>query len=81
MSDAAPSPTYLERVDAERNMARFYCLSVQPTLFGEFSLIRCWGRIGTGGRDKIETFEHSDHVAVASHRIELQKRRRGYVDP
>lgn len=80
MPDTAPRPTYLERIDADRNMARFYRLSVQPTLFGEVSLVRCWGRIGTGGREKVETFEHGTDVAIARQRIERQKRRRGYVD-
>ncbi len=32
--------TYLERHDASRNMARYYCLSVQPNLFGGWSLLR-----------------------------------------
>lgn len=37
----------LDRIMRERNMARFYELSVEPTLFGEVALVRRWGRIGT----------------------------------
>ena len=37
---------HLARIDAEKNMERFYKLDVQPTLFGEWSLVREWGRIG-----------------------------------
>lgn len=70
--------TYLERVDPARNMARFYALSAQPNLFGELCLIRRWGRIGTCGRDKIETFPGTAELAQAWMRIERQKRRRGY---
>lgn len=33
----------LTRIDNHRNMARFYKLDVQPTLFGECSLVREWG--------------------------------------
>jgi predicted DNA-binding WGR domain protein len=80
MSEAAPSPLYLERIDASRNMARFYVLAVQPTLFGELSLIRRWGRIGSRGRDKIETFSEHDELTKALGALERQKRRRGYCD-
>ena len=32
----------LERVDRTKNMARYYVLSVEPTLFAESSLVRLW---------------------------------------
>ena len=44
----------LERVDRTKNMARYYVLSVEPTLFAESSLVRCWGRIGGVGRTRID---------------------------
>ncbi|WP_083869762.1 WGR domain-containing protein [Bradyrhizobium sp. WSM1253] len=37
-------------------MRRFYALFTQPTLFGEMSLIRNWGRIGTSGKTMVQTF-------------------------
>lgn len=80
MSDNAETPIYLERIDSTRNMARFYVMSVQPTLFGELSLVRLWGRIGARGRYKIETFSHPQGIAGARSRIERLKRRRGYQD-
>jgi predicted DNA-binding WGR domain protein len=40
----------LDRRDESRNMARYYVLSIEPTLFGECALIREWGRIGPTGR-------------------------------
>ncbi|WP_445223481.1 WGR domain-containing protein [Catalinimonas locisalis] len=36
--------TYLERHHNEKNMHRFYRLSPSPTLFGQYALIRVWGR-------------------------------------
>jgi hypothetical protein len=39
----------LERVDRTKNMARYYVLSVEPTLFVESALVRRWGRIGAAG--------------------------------
>jgi predicted DNA-binding WGR domain protein len=80
MTLSTETPLYLERVDPSRNMERFYAIWVQPTLFGELSLIRRWGRIGRGGRDKIETYARADDAKDAQRRIEAQKRRRGYLD-
>ena len=40
----------LERVDRTKNMARYYVLSVEPTLLAKSSLVRRWGRIGGAGR-------------------------------
>ena len=40
----------LRRLDPARNMARFYAVTVQPTLFGQWALVRRWGRINTDGR-------------------------------
>jgi len=34
------------RMDQALNMARFYVLDIQPTLFGEIALVQEWGRIG-----------------------------------
>ena len=44
----------LERVDRTKNMARYYVLSVEPTLFAESALVRRWGRIGGAGRTRID---------------------------
>ena len=33
----------LDRVDRAKNMARYYVLSIEPTLFEEFTLVRRWG--------------------------------------
>src|SRR6266700_1825710 len=42
------------RIDDDRNMARFYKLDAQPTLFGEWSLVREWGRTGQAGSVTVE---------------------------
>jgi predicted DNA-binding WGR domain protein len=60
------------------NMARYYAITVQPTLFTEVSVIRSWGRIGKRGQMMLETFPSlpaAEHQVVA---LERQKRRRGY---
>jgi predicted DNA-binding WGR domain protein len=44
----------LERVDRAKNMARFYVLSLEPTLFDDFALVRRWGRLGNAERERID---------------------------
>lgn len=74
-----PTDLRLRRVDPARNMRRFYGMAVQPDLFGGASLIRIWGRIGTRGRQLIDT--HSDEGSAISALMKLaeEKRRRGYM--
>jgi predicted DNA-binding WGR domain protein len=44
----------LERVDHTKNVARYYVLSIEPTLFAESSLVRRWGRIGGAEQTRID---------------------------
>ena len=74
------SPVHLRRINPSQNMRRFYCLSVQPTLFGGASLMREWGRIGTRGQSMMETFDRCEEADDALLRLERTKRRRGYRD-
>jgi predicted DNA-binding WGR domain protein len=59
-------------------MARFYAMSIEPTLFGDTSLVRNWGRIGTRGQRKIELFENSIEARGAMGQLAIRKARRGY---
>lgn len=52
-----PYHLHIQRI-ASRSMARFYTLSTEPTLFGETSLVRNWGRIGSGGQRRVDLFEN-----------------------
>lgn len=79
MTGSFSTPLRLHRIDPTRNMARFYLLSLQNTLFGEVSLIRQWGRIGGEGQKKVETFASEDDAARVWARLERIKRRRGYA--
>ena len=80
MEQQETGPVHLRRIDPSRNMRRFYMLAIQPTLFGGASVIRDWGRIGTIGRSKVETFDSVGDAARASIRLERAKRRKGYRD-
>lgn len=69
---------HLERRDAGRNMARFYCLSVEGSLFGDTALVREWGRIGTSGRRRLDLFADVAQAEHAMRRLATAKLRRGY---
>lgn len=71
--------TVLHRVDAEQNMARYYSVSVQPNLFGGHSLLRAWGRIGTGGQIKVDLFDNAASAREHGLKVLLSKRQRGYI--
>jgi predicted DNA-binding WGR domain protein len=68
----------LDRRNPAANMARFYVLAIEESLFGDIALIREWGRIGTTGRRKIELYESRGHAAEALETWLRRKQRRGY---
>jgi predicted DNA-binding WGR domain protein len=70
----------LRRVDPDHRMARFYMLAIERDLFGTVRLVRCWGRIGTRGRELAEEFETEAEAAQALEVLAAAKRRRGYRD-
>lgn len=69
---------YVQRVDANRNMARFYAMSIEPDLFGGSSLVRRWGRIGTRGKERVDLFDDEGRAVEQFLCLALQKRVRGY---
>lgn len=73
-----PYQLHIQRIDPSRNMARYYMLAIEPTLFGEISLTRAWGRIGTLGRQKIDVFQTERDAVAAFLDLTRQKRQKGY---
>lgn len=73
-----PYQLYVERTDPDRNMARYYAMSIEPTLFGSASLTRRWGRIGTSGRHMVHHFEREEEAVRLFLSLLRQKRSRGY---
>ena len=68
----------LERRNANRNMARFYVLAIEPTLFGETALVREWGRIGSWGRRRLDLHPNRAAAAESLDAWLVRKARRGY---
>ena len=69
----------LDRCDPTRNMARYYVLSIEPSLFGDATLIREWGLIGQQGQRRIELHESQSRAVEALETWLQRKRRRGYL--
>ncbi|MGO7050656.1 WGR domain-containing protein [Rhizobium johnstonii] len=74
-----PRHLYIERREPDKNMARFYALSIEPTLFGETSLVRGWGRIGSRGQQKIHVFDSEVKAVDLLLTLLRRKRSRGYL--
>lgn len=70
--------TYLERREPARGMARFYAVSVAPTLFGDWALVHEWGRIGSPGTVRTHWFASEGEAEEAHARLAARKVRRGY---
>jgi len=76
--DLFPTDLHLTCIDPAANKRRFYHLSVQPTLFGEWALVREWGRIGVGGRLRTDLYPSAGSAIDALLALGRQKGRRGY---
>ena len=72
--------TFLSRTDPAKNLHRFYVVRLSPTLFGDWTLLREWGRSGSPGTVSLTSFALYDEAAKAEQRIIARRRRRGYRD-
>lgn len=61
-----------------QNMQRFYSVSVCQNLFGEWCVIRNWGRIGTGGQSLQQTVDDKAQAIEIFARFTQTRRQRGY---
>nr|WP_245803245.1 WGR domain-containing protein [Acuticoccus yangtzensis] len=76
--DLFPTDMRLRCIDPARGMWRFYSLSIQPTLFGEWTLVREAGRLGHAGRVQTERYSSAGQAIDALYAAAQDKRRRGY---
>ncbi|MFB9952545.1 WGR domain-containing protein [Rhizobium puerariae] len=70
---------YVERTDPAKNMARYYAMAIEQTMFGEACLTRRWGRIGKRGQEKQHVFEREEDAVLLFLELLKQKRARGYL--
>jgi predicted DNA-binding WGR domain protein len=74
-----PYQLYVERVDPAKNMARYYAMAIDQTIFGETCLIRRWGRIGRRGQEKQHVFKREEEAVSLFLDLLKHKRARGYL--
>jgi predicted DNA-binding WGR domain protein len=67
----------LHRTDQTRHMRRVYLLDVQPDLFGNWSFVRQWGRIGNPGRARVDPTPYEAQAPLDRHRHVNE--RKGYA--
>lgn len=68
----------LTRIDAARNARRFYRMEIMPGLFGDWSLVREWGRIGQSGQVPVDWYDTEAAAKTARFDMLMQKSKRGY---
>ncbi len=70
---------YLTNIDPNQNRYRFYHITIQPGLFGNFCLIRRWGRVGSEGRRLSQSFETINELNKEIQKLLRIKKRKGYM--
>ncbi len=70
----------LEKIDPVLRQYRSYTMRICQTLFGEWCVIREWGRIGSAGGQRLTEYLETEAAAEeAARKLFRQKCRRGYV--
>jgi predicted DNA-binding WGR domain protein len=65
--------------DAKRNRFRYYHLYLTEDLWGRTCLVKAWGRIGQGGRQKVYWPASDEELAQLLQEEILRRKKRGYV--
>lgn len=69
---------HLTKTEPDANLHRFYRLDIMPGLFGDWGLVRNWGRIGSFGQQRTDWFETEDAAKNARFDLHMLKAKRGY---
>lgn len=70
---------YLTRHHATQNMHRFYQMQVAPGIFGDWSLIREWGRIGSPGTVRKNWYDTEAEALSCAEKLCAAKHKKGYL--
>ena len=66
----------LYHIDRDRHMHRYYRMDVQPDLFGQWCLMRGWGRVGSTGQTRCLPFPTPQEAEAALDKQRNAKERR-----
>ena len=70
--------SHLTKINPDVNQRRYYRLRIEPGLFGDWGLVREWGRMGSAGRRRTDWFDEAQDAPVAADKLAKKKVRRGY---
>ena len=73
-----PTDVHLRCIDLARGKRRFYALSVECDLFGQWVLVREWGPIDGARRIRLDAYGSIGQATLAMRELARRKRRRGY---
>jgi predicted DNA-binding WGR domain protein len=68
---------FLTRTDPIRNINRFYVVDMTPTLFGEWSVLREWGRRGSPGTLRLDRYRRPEEAQIAERHTIKRRLRHG----
>lgn len=68
----------LKKIAPDAGQFRFYRMEIVPGLFGDWGLMREWGRIGSPGTVRTDWFGCEDDAKDARFAIHMKKAMRGY---
>jgi predicted DNA-binding WGR domain protein len=68
----------LTNIDPSKNKWRFYSVQLAKNLFGDWSITREYGRIGSPGRIAVESFATEEEARGAEQKIIRTGTRHGY---
>jgi predicted DNA-binding WGR domain protein len=58
----------LTRIDPARNINRLYVVQVMPSLFGDWTVLREWGRRGSPGTVRLSSYQRRNEAEAAEQR-------------
>lgn len=70
--------TYLECRNPDIDKFRFYAIYITKTVFGDWAIIREWGRIGSPGTIREDWFDNEHQAISKANSIVRNRVRRGY---
>ncbi len=62
----------------DKHKHRFYQMYVTPGIFGDWSLVREWGRVGSPGTVRKNWFDSEEEAVDAGEKLSDSKRKKGY---
>ena len=73
-----PADVHLRCIDISKGKRRFYALSVERDLFGQWVLVREWGLIDGTRRIRLDAYGSIGQATLAMRELGRRKRRRGH---